>query len=114
VLFNLDFKCLCLVKIYVMTDVQKIVEKINSFTMVDESVNHKIQKINISKDPSKSENALSFSVRTEQSLVDILIGLDLDKEDIEKLKLKFNSLRTRFDFKSLERFIVVGNNSYSV
>jgi len=95
-----------------MTDVQKIVEKINSFTMVDESVNHKIQKINISKDPSKSENALSFSVRTEQSLVDILIGLDLDKEDIEKLK--FNSLRTRFDFKSLERFIVVGNNSYSV
>tara|TARA_B100000378_G_C17681403_1_gene284637 strand:- start:34 stop:327 length:294 start_codon:yes stop_codon:yes gene_type:complete len=97
-----------------MTEPEKIAKKINEFTLVDEKNNHRKQGFDITLKPSESKNSMSFSIRTEEELNNILDALDFKSHHKEPLIEKFNSLRTRFDIKRLERFIVVYNNPESI
>ena len=86
---------------------KKIRESANINMDVD-STNYS-QGIKILKTASNDDHTHSFSIRTEEVLTEVLEELNFRQDGIDSLVEEFHSLRTRFDIKRLERFIVVYN-----
>ncbi|WP_019039736.1 hypothetical protein [Psychroflexus tropicus] len=98
-----------------MSDIQKIVNKINEFSKVKSSSKEGGElvssiKLTVKKESSDLENSLSIPVRTEGDLESILTKLNFDDTFVKNMVDKFNNLLSEFDVKRLERFIIVTND----